>query len=60
VFGVFFGIVAETVRDVCGDGWTPGMDRAWTETLAALDYYVTHPDQAETQSDAKVVHAPMG
>jgi hemoglobin-like flavoprotein len=49
VFGVFFEVVAQTVAEVCGEAWTPGMERAWSETLAALDYYVTHPDQSQTQ-----------
>jgi len=44
-FGVFFGTVADTLRDVCADAWTPDMEDAWRETLAALDFYVTHPDQ---------------
>lgn len=49
VFGVFFGTVAQTVREVIGADWTPAIDQAWTELLADLDYYVTHPNQAETQ-----------
>jgi hemoglobin-like flavoprotein len=50
VFGVFFGVVADTVREACGADWTPAMDQAWRQTLQDLDYYVTHPDQAETQA----------
>jgi hemoglobin-like flavoprotein len=45
VFRTFFGIVAETVREACGDDWTDAMDGAWRRTLADLDYYVTHPEQ---------------
>lgn len=48
VFGVFFGTVAQTVREVIGADWTPAIDQAWTELLAELDYYVTHSNQAET------------
>jgi len=50
VFRVFFGVVAASVRELLGDDWTSDMDAAWTRLLADLDYYVTHPDQAETQA----------
>jgi hemoglobin-like flavoprotein len=43
VFATFFGVVAQVVRDVCGDAWTTDMDRAWHRTLADLDHYVKHP-----------------
>lgn len=49
VFRVFFGTVAATVREVIGADWTPDIHQAWTELLAQLDFYVTHPNQAETQ-----------
>jgi hemoglobin-like flavoprotein len=48
VFGVFFGTVADTLRDLIGAAWTADIDAAWTRLLAELDYYVTHPDQAQT------------
>jgi hemoglobin-like flavoprotein len=44
-FGIFFGTVADTIREVCADTWTPQIDKAWQDTLAALDYYVKNPDQ---------------
>ena len=50
VFRVFFGTVAATLRDVLGADWTPAIDAEWTRLLAELDYYVTHPDQAETRN----------
>jgi hemoglobin-like flavoprotein len=37
-FGVFFGTLADTMRDVCAEAWTPAMESAWQELLAALDY----------------------
>jgi hemoglobin-like flavoprotein len=43
VFSVFFGVLADEVRDVCGDAWTAAMDAAWRRLLADLDYYVKHP-----------------
>ena len=48
VFRVFFRTVADSLRELLGEDWTPAIDGAWTGVLADLDYYVTHPDQAET------------
>lgn len=48
VFATFFGTVANTLRDVCGTDWTEETDAAWTDLLAALDFYVRHPDQTMT------------
>jgi hemoglobin-like flavoprotein len=45
VFRTFFGLVAEVVRDTCGDDWTEAMESAWRQVLAELDFYVTHPEQ---------------
>lgn len=44
-FGVFFGTVRDTLRDVCAETWTGEIDAAWRELIDALDFYVTHPDQ---------------
>ena len=49
IFAIFFSTVAATLKAVIGADWTPQMDQAWTRLLADLDYYVTHPNQAETQ-----------
>jgi len=46
VFATFFGIVGDAVREACGSQWTPEMEAAWRRTLADLDFFVTHPDQA--------------
>lgn len=54
VFRMFFGVVAASLRELLGDDWTGDIDGAWTRLLADLDYYVTHPDQAETQAAASV------
>ena len=48
VFRIFFGIVAQTIREQLGEDWTHEVDAAWSELLRKLDYYVTHPDQSET------------
>jgi hemoglobin-like flavoprotein len=46
VFATFFGIVAEVVRETCGDDWTPAMDAGWKRTLADLDHYVAQRARA--------------
>jgi hemoglobin-like flavoprotein len=51
-FGVFFGVVADTIRDVIGADWTEATGEAWTRMLADLDYFATHPDQHETAAHA--------
>jgi hemoglobin-like flavoprotein len=48
VFRVFFATVAAELREVLGADWTAPIDEAWRRLLEALDYYVTHPDQALT------------
>jgi hemoglobin-like flavoprotein len=48
VFATFFGVVADTLRDLLGGAWTAEMEAAWRDLLAELDFYVKHPDQAET------------
>jgi len=48
VFRVFFGIVADTVREQLGKDWTQEIEAAWAKLLRDLDYFVTHPDQNET------------
>lgn len=48
VFRIFFKIVADSLRDLIGTGWTAPMEAAWQDLLEQLDFYVTHPDQYET------------
>lgn len=45
VFGVFFGVVAATLRDILGAEWSGDVEAAWAGLLGELDWYVTHPDQ---------------
>jgi len=52
VFGTFFGVLADTLREVLGDAWTAEIDTAWRDLLIELDYYVTHPDQHQTAKAA--------
>jgi hemoglobin-like flavoprotein len=47
VFATFFGVVAETVEEACGPGWTPAMAAAWRRLLADLDAFVHRWVEAE-------------
>ena len=33
LFGNFFGVIAETMREVLGDDWSPEIDAAWRKLL---------------------------
>ncbi len=46
VFGVFFGVVRETLRAVSAPDWTAAMDAAWDAMLAEMDWLATHPAQS--------------
>lgn len=36
VFGIFFGVIHETVADLLGVDWTPAMNDSWKEMLEIL------------------------
>jgi hemoglobin-like flavoprotein len=42
LFGSFFGVIANTLRDLLGTDWTPEIDRAWQKLLGELDREVAH------------------
>ena len=48
LFGKFFGVIAETVREVLADDWSPGIDAAWRNLLADIDTFVAQ-SQAEIE-----------
>lgn len=52
VFRIFFRTVRDSLREVCGGDWTREWEAAWASLLDDLDWYVTHPDQAETGAPA--------
>lgn len=57
-FGVFFGVVADTIREVIGADWSEATGEAWKQLLADLDYYATHPDQHATAAHAELNQGP--
>ena len=36
VFGIFFGVIHETIADLLGDEWTSAMNSSWQEMLDSL------------------------
>jgi hemoglobin-like flavoprotein len=46
LFNVFFAVIADTVRELIGAGWTAEIDRAWRVLLDELDRYVKDAVQA--------------
>jgi hemoglobin-like flavoprotein len=37
LFGAFFSVIADTVREIIGTDWSPEVDRAWRRLLIELD-----------------------
>ena len=46
LFGKFFGVIADTMREILGDDWTPDIEDAWRQLLADLDGFVTQSQVA--------------
>jgi hemoglobin-like flavoprotein len=40
LFAAFFGVIAETLREVIGTDWSPEMDAAWRKLLAEVDRFI--------------------
>jgi hemoglobin-like flavoprotein len=43
LFVTFFGVIADTMREIIGADWSPEMDAAWRGLLVELDRFVTDP-----------------
>lgn len=44
LFVAFFGVIANTMRDVLGSDWTPEIDDAWLVLLGKLKAVVAHSE----------------
>ena len=40
LFGKFFGVIAETMREILGADWSPEINQAWQQLLAEIDQFV--------------------
>jgi hemoglobin-like flavoprotein len=41
LFSAFFGVIADTLREILGAEWSPKIDEAWRILLAELDRFAT-------------------
>lgn len=48
LFVRFFGIIAETVREILGTDWTPEIDAAWRQLLGEIDDLVAAQNRPST------------
>jgi len=44
LFGEFFGVIAETLRELLAADWSPDMEEAWRRLLRELDDVVARSD----------------
>jgi hemoglobin-like flavoprotein len=44
LFGKFFGVIANTMRELLGADWSPEIEDAWRRLLAELDGVVAQPE----------------
>jgi hemoglobin-like flavoprotein len=44
LFGEFFGVIADTMREILGADWSPEIEHAWRQLLAELDQIVAQSD----------------
>jgi hemoglobin-like flavoprotein len=44
LFLAFFGVIADTMREILGAEWSPEMEQAWQKLLGELDRVVTQSE----------------
>jgi hemoglobin-like flavoprotein len=44
LFGEFFGVIADTMREILGGDWSPEIDEAWRRLLGELDDVVAQSE----------------
>lgn len=44
LFGEFFGVIADTIREILGADWSPEIEDAWRRLLAELDQVLAQSD----------------
>ena len=49
LFGKFFGVIADTMRELLGTDWSPEIDAAWRKLLAEIDSLVAR-SQAQVEA----------
>jgi len=44
LFGKFFGVIADTLREILGSDWSPEIDEAWRKLLGEIDLFVAQSE----------------
>jgi hypothetical protein len=44
LFGKFFGVIADTIRELVGTDWSPEMDDGWRRLLGEIDAAIAQSD----------------
>jgi hemoglobin-like flavoprotein len=44
LFGEFFGVIADTLRELLGSDWSPEIEEAWRKLLSEIDRVVTQSE----------------
>lgn len=44
LFAAFFGVIADTLRDILGAEWSPAIDEAWRKLLGEIGQVVTQSE----------------
>jgi hemoglobin-like flavoprotein len=44
LFVAFFGVIAETLREIIGPDWSPEIDEAWRKLLAEIHQVVAQSE----------------
>jgi hypothetical protein len=44
LFGNFFGVIADTVREILGADWSPQIEQAWRKLLTEIEGVITQSD----------------
>ena len=44
LFGEFFGVIADTLREILGTDWSPEIEEAWRKLLSEIDQFVARSE----------------
>jgi hemoglobin-like flavoprotein len=44
LFGKFFGVIADTMREVLGNDWSPDIEEAWRKLLGEMDRLIAQSE----------------